>query len=307
MIISQISKRNGDWSDWDALTPVPPFAAGLQFGIAVFEGMQAHLNAATGVYEISFLRDNYTRLTRSAAVLSIAVPPIEHFEAGLKKEISTLCDIGTVRPNDRIYLRTVHFSGVEEIFPSSDYPYLAGIFARPVPSIKSPATIEVLADRSFVRAIPTSQIGAAKSAVNYARLIEENIKQPLSGNQMRLWLTPDEDRFVEELDTMSVGFVMNDDRIVVPPQTSSRLQSVTMTNLLRALQKKSVEVTELGFDLSWLEDSIASGNITTFFAASTGKGIAICNRLTIAGKTYKISQNKSQIKSLFHAFSDMYG
>src|SRR5206468_10578368 len=121
--VSCHSRQKGQWSAWADTASVPAFSAGLQFGISVFEGMQAHVFADEREFKIQFLADHYERLCRSAAVLGIDVPDAATFEAGLKLAIDPLLGAASIAPDHRIYLRTLHFSGCEDIFPRSDYPF----------------------------------------------------------------------------------------------------------------------------------------------------------------------------------------
>lgn len=296
------------WGEWSDTAHVPAFAAGLQFGVSVFEGMQAHVFEDGTQYRIQFLRDHYDRLTRSAATLGIGVPSQAHFEQGISRAVE---DVLATRTGDkdwtntRIYIRSVSFSGTEDIFPRSFYPFMCNIFALPVPKPQTPTDLRLLADPSFVRALPYSEIGAAKSAVNYTRIVELERDGPNPPDVQRLWLSPDTDRTVEELDTMALSYVLDDGSLHTPPATSSKLSSVTMKRLRSRLADLGHPVTETALRIDDLHQGLDSGRIAGLFSASTGKGLGIARQLTANGATRTLDFPPDLAATLWHAYSSM--
>jgi branched-subunit amino acid aminotransferase/4-amino-4-deoxychorismate lyase len=310
VFVSCHSRAKGIWSEWSARAEVPPFAAGLQFGLAVFEGMQARLFGGATRFKIQFLADHYQRLCASAALLGIEVPHRDWFETGLIRAIEPLlASAADSSPRSRLYLRSVHFSGCEDIFPRCDFPYFCNIFARVVPQPAQPVPLEVLADRPYFRAPAGSWLGSAKCAVNYTRLVELDTAQ-LAANQtnqtQRLWLSPEPGHSIEELDTMAIGLMMADGTFCVPPPSRSKLASVTLKNLVQQLTQAGKRVCERATGLEELDDQLCCGAVTGVFAASTGKGLGVVTRIRFAHKVLELTPPAGQVDTLWRAYTHMH-
>ena len=297
-----------NWTPWSRQLEVPAFSAGLQFGVSVFEGMQAHVSSAKGDYRIQFLDDHYARLTASSATVGIKIPTQPHFEAGVAAVVEDLLAARYDREdwsNTRIYIRGLSFSGSEDIFPRAHYPFLCNLFAVTVPLPQAPASLHLISDLSFIRAVPYSRIGAAKSAVNYTRIVELERDQPNPPQQQRLWLSPEQDRAVEELDTMGFGFVLDDGSLHTAPATASKLPSVTIKRLRARLAEMGHPVAETALPYEQLHRDLDSGRIVGLFGASTGKGLGIARQLTRAQQHYDLDFPPDVEALLWQAYRSM--
>ena len=236
------------------------------------------------------------------------MPSQRHLERGISRAVEDVLATRTGdedRTSTRIYIRCVSFSGTEDIFPRSSYPFVCNIFALPVPKPQAPTDLRLLADPSFVRALPYSEIGAAKSAVNYVRIVELERDGPNPPDVQRLWLSPDADRTVEELDTMALGYVLDDESLHTPPASSSKLSSVTMKRLRSRLADLGHPVSETALRIDGLHLGLDSGRIAGLFSASTGKGLGIARQLTANGATRTLDFPRDLAATLWHAYSSM--
>jgi|694.fasta_scaffold61789_5 branched-chain amino acid aminotransferase len=303
--VTAISADGAAWDDWRDDAPIPAFSAGLQFGVCVFEGMQALLDDA-GRARILFLPDHHARLQRSAATLGLSAPDQQTFDRGLMRAVVQALSRGVVDPEkQRIYLRTILYSGAEEIFPSSTPPYLCSIFALLVARPLAPSPLHFLAGPEFVRALPHSHLGAAKSAINYTRIVELDRSGVLAPDQQRIWLSPGHPALVEELDTMSLGLVMEDGTFHSPPDTGSKLASVTMGRLRRALRAKGTPIASVEMTLETLVEGIESGRIAGLFGASTGKGLGYATTLEVGGRSLPLRFPEQTAQRLWRLYTAM--
>jgi branched-subunit amino acid aminotransferase/4-amino-4-deoxychorismate lyase len=268
--------------------------------------MQAHLFEGESRFKIQFLSDHYLRLCASAAVLGIDVPSLANFETGLILSIEKTLRTEQPSPNQRLYLRSLHFSGTEDIFPRSGYPFFCNIFARPVPKPSAPVPLQILADRTYCRAPSYSRLGAAKCAVNYTGLVELANQWPSPPTQQRLWVSPHPDHAIEELDTMAVGLMLADGTFWVPPPSDSKLPSITMKRLLRRLAPNGGLIRSSPVGLEALSEQLQKGEIVGLFAASTGKGIGIATQIQIGEKVMELSPPQPQVDALWNAYVQMH-
>lgn len=307
VFVSCQSNSRGKWSDWSNTAHVPPFSAGLQFGISVFEGMQAHVFSGGREFRIQFLADHHERLSQSASLFGIDVPDIATFEAGLKLAATQVtCDQGTSADSQRIYLRTLHFSGCEDIFPRSSHPFFCNIFARFVPMPRGPAPISILADRPYVRAALGSSMGASKCATNYAQLVELDRISAVPPSVQRLWVSPKSGHAIEELDTMAIGLIMNDGTYRVPPPSTSKLPSITMKKLIQRLAENGHSTEPLTLDVDTLAEHLRSGIVSGIFAASTGRGLGLATEIQIGKQLHKLTPASEHVDALWRAYTEMH-
>jgi branched-subunit amino acid aminotransferase/4-amino-4-deoxychorismate lyase len=281
-----------------------PFAAGLQFGISVFEGMQARHADLGKPWQVQFFADHAERLVDSAAVLALSAPSPSHLLEGLEAAIEELDP--RAEKSDRLYLRVVLFSGVEEIFPSSAAPFICNIFAQQIPLPSEPMHLHVHAETPYVRALPGSTLGHAKAAVNYTVLVERALIHPLPPDSMRLWLSPEPNPTVEELDTMSIGFLLHSGRILVPPRSCSMLPGVSMKNFLAKLACQGLQVEERALTPKAFRTLLEGDDMAAFFATSTGKGLALVDRVSLPDRLVHSTPDAEAAARLWSTFGAMY-
>jgi len=283
---------------------MPPFAAGLQFGISVFEGMQARHADIGQPWQVQFLSDHAERLAYSAATLGLSAPSRSHLLEGLEATIEDFDPCA--EKSGRLYLRVVLFSGAEEIFPSSAPPFICNIFARQIPLTTEPVYLHVHADAPYWRALPDSALGHAKAATNYTPLVERALKHPLPPDSMRMWQSPGPHPIMEELDTMSIGFILHSGRVLVPPRSDSMLPGVSMKNLLAELARQGMQIEERALIPEAFRALIEDDDLAAFFATSTGKGLALVDRVTLSDGQALPATDTETTSLLWSAFNSMY-
>jgi len=206
----------------------------------------------------------------------------------------------------RIYLRSLHFSGCEDIFPRSDFPFFCNIFARLIPNAAAPVKISILADKPYVRSVLGSHLGSSKCAVNYTRMVELDLLCKHPPAMQRLWVSNSTGFPIEELDTMAIGFMGAGGEFILPPKSAGKLPSITLARLTQKLLEEGQVVRSEAVGLSELREHLASGAIVGIFAVSTGKGLAIAEQIQIGDELLRIVTPNDRIEALWHTFTRIY-
>jgi len=240
-----------------------PATMALHYGQSVFEGVMAHRQAGGG-WAIFRAADYATRLVQSGQ--RMAIPMLEpdgwvdlwrqfvRYEAALLDD-----DVAD------LYLRPLVFGSSARLgdVPSEAYQLvILGVVHDPEPV----APLEVLVTDRFVRAAPGG-VGMAKVPGNYgAAMLARQVALEAGCDQV-LWLDAGRHRWIEELGSMNVAFILSD-TLVTPNLTDTILAGVTRATMLQlvdelglAYEERPIALEEITAALSWkgLTEAIGCG------------------------------------------------
>ncbi len=94
--------------------------------------------------------------------------------------------------------------------------------------------VKIFVTDKYVRAMPGG-VGHVKTAGNYAASIMAAVEAQRQGFTQVLWLDARERKYIEEVGTMNIFFVL-DDEVVTPPLTGSILPGITRQSVLQLLR-----------------------------------------------------------------------
>ena len=198
-----------------ASIPMDPSTMVLHYGQGVFEGLKAYRTDEGGVQLFRPL-DNFKRMNRSSKLLCIA----EHDEAfaldALKQLLTVEKDWVPSQPGTSLYIRptivaTDPFLGVRASFTYRFFIILSPVGAY-YPEGFNP--VKILVSKDHVRAV-RGGVGEAKTPGNYAASLLAGDKAHDEGYTQVLWLDGVEQKYIEEVGSMNIFFVI-DDEIVTP-------------------------------------------------------------------------------------------
>jgi len=250
-----------------------PAAMVLHYGQEVFEGLKAYRGADGSIY-LFRPKDNFARLNRSCARLCI--PQLDEAKAHEHLRRLVALDWKWV-PRSRgtsLYIRptviaTDPFLGVR----ASDN-YLFFVITGPVgayyPEGFNPVSIYV-SDR-YVRAV-RGGLGEAKTSANYAASLAGQVEAKSKGFTQVLWLDAIERRWVEEVGTMNVFFVVGGE-VVTPPLTGSILPGITRDSVIRICRDWGLTVVERPIAIDEVVEGARTGKLTEAFGTGTAAVIS---------------------------------
>lgn len=245
--------------------PLPPSITGLQYALAVFEGMKAH-RGPDGRLLLFRPHENAQRFQRSAARLAMPPVPEPLFMEGLRAVLREDHEWAPPHGTGALYIRPVQFSNDPAIGVRPAERFLFSIFTSPYAKYYA-APVDVLVTDRYARAFPGGT-GDVKPAGNYggAMLADREAKE--QGCQSVLWLDGVEHRYVEECGVMNVFAVLRD-RILTPPLTGTILPGVTRASVIALLRAMGHVVEETRFTIDELMAAHDRGDLREFFGTGT--------------------------------------
>lgn len=254
----------------------------------IFEGLKAYRGADGGIR--LFRHDkNIERMRRSAKRL--CMPDFDANEAADAIKQLVLLDDKWIPKTDgcALYIRptmiaTDPFLGVR---PSTNYLFY--VILSPVgayyPEGFNPVSIMV--QTNYIRAAEGG-VGDAKTGGNYAASLAGQVEAKKKGFTQVLWLDAKDKRYVEEVGTMNMFFVIGDE-VLTSPLTGSILPGVTRDSVLNILKHwGDYKVVERKVDINEVVEAAEKGTLKEAFGTGTAAIISPVGRFHYNNKTYRV-------------------
>ena len=278
-----------------------PAAVALHYGQAIFEGLKAY-RCSDGNIRLFRAMDNMKRMNRSA--WRMCMPQINEQE--LLDSIKELVRIekrwvpeakGTslyIRP---FMIATEAFLGVR---PAKEY--ILSVILSPVGAYYAEGfnPVRIYVTDKFVRAT-RGGVGEAKTAGNYAASLMASEEAKKLGFTQVLWLDAAERRYIEEVGTMNIFFVL-DDTLVTPALSGSILPGITRDSVLKLADAWGIKVQERAITIDEVIEAAASGHLRECFGSGTAAVISPVGSLYYKGEDYPI--NGGETGELAHRLFD---
>jgi branched-chain amino acid aminotransferase len=291
MFIMDYTEGKG-WHDARIIPYAPlmidPATMVLHYGQAVFEGLKAY-QSKDGRILLFRPHRNMERINISNDRLCIPPVDVDFAVEALKAIVKVDQDWIPKAEGTSLYLRpfiiaTDPYLGVR---PSNTYQFI--VIMSPVgayyPEGINPVKIYV--ESEYVRAV-RGGIGFAKTPGNYAASIKAQVEAKKKGFTQVLWLDGVEKKYVEEVGTMNV-FFMIDDEVITPSLEGSLLAGITRDSTISLLKNWGVKVTERRISIQELYEAHARGSLKEAFGTGTAAVISPIGELTWDGKQITIN------------------
>jgi branched-chain amino acid aminotransferase len=135
-------------------------------------------------------------------------------------------------------------------------------------------------------------VGEAKTAGNYAASIFAATEATKLGYTQVLWLDARERRYVEEVGTSNIFFVMNGE-LVTPALGGTILAGITRDSVLHLARHWGVKVAERPVSIDEVVSGCKSGALKEMFASGTAAVISPVGEICYKGKDYKVGDGRT--------------
>lgn len=274
--------ENGKWEDATIVPYGPlslsPATSFMHYGQAIFEGIKAYKNPQ-GEPIIFRPQDNWKRFNLSATRMAMPEVPEEIFMEGLKQLIDL--DQAWIPEGDgtSLYIRPFMIATDEFIGVRTAEKYTFMIITSPAgPYYNKPVSIFV--QDKYVRAFPGGT-GYIKSAGNYGLCMYPTQQIKDMGYDQVLWTDGFEHKYVQEIGTMNVFFVIGDTVVTPDLNEGTILAGVTRDSILVLLREKGIKVEERRISIDELKEAHKTGQLKEAFGAGTAASVAVISELTI--------------------------
>ena len=272
--------ENGEWKNVEIKPYQPlllsPSVAALHYGHAIFEGIKAYKDKEGNPY-IFRPYDNFKRFNVSARRMQMPTIPEEIFMEGMRRLIDLDRNWIPEKEDHSLYIRPVMFSSDEVIGvkPSDTYKFII-ILSPTGPYYAAPMRIYV--EEHYSRAAPGG-IGYAKAAGNYGGSMLVTAEAKKNGYDQVLWTDALEHKYVQEIGTMNVFFIIGDKALTPDLQQGTILAGVTRDSAITVLQEMGYAVDENKVSIDELVDAYKAGSLTEVFGTGTAATISMIKEL----------------------------
>ncbi len=281
----------------------------MHYGQGIFEGLKAY-RTDQGKIQLFRPRDNFKRLNYSARKLCIP-----EFDEGfaleaLKALVSLEKEWVPRAEGTSLYIRPTVVATDPFLGVRASHTYRFFIILSPVgayyPEGFNP--IKILVTNEHVRAV-RGGLGDTKTLANYAASLLAGEKAHKAGYTQVLWLDGVEQKYVEEVGSMNILFVIGDE-LITPMLNGSILPGITRDTVLALGRRWGMKVTERKISIDEVFDAHRAGTLTEVFGSGTAAVISPVGELKYGEKTIHIGQGQPGpvAKRLFDAIMNIqYG
>ncbi|HHL34600.1 MAG TPA: branched-chain amino acid aminotransferase [Desulfobulbaceae bacterium] len=264
-----------------------PSSMVLHYGQAIFEGLKAYHTDSGGV-QLFRPRDNIKRMNRSGERL--CMPPLdEDFVLEAMLELLKL-EKGWVPKADgtSLYIRPTIIATDPYIGLRPSFAYRFFIILSPVgayyPEGFDPVKIWVTS--KYVRAV-RGGVGEAKTAGNYAASLYATKLANEDGYTQVMWLDGVDLKYVEEVGSMNIFFVIGDE-LITPELNGSILSGVTRDSVIQLAESWGIKVVERKISIDEVYAAHADGSLKEVFGSGTAAVISPVGNIKFDGKEITI-------------------
>ncbi|MGD9103043.1 MAG: branched-chain amino acid aminotransferase [Desulfobacterales bacterium] len=271
-----------------ALDPSTMF---LHYAQGAFEGLKAY-RTDSGHIQLFRPQENFKRLNRSCRRL--CMPEIDEAQAldVLKQLLIMEKDWVPRAPETSLYIRPTLIATDPYIGVRASFNYRYYIILSPVgayyPEGFNP--VKILVTHEYVRAV-RGGVGEAKTPGNYAASILAGEKAHKEGYAQVLWLDGVEQKYIEEVGSMNIFFVI-DGEIITPELNGSILPGITRDSVIRLAKHWSDRVSERKISIDELMQAHAAGKLTEVFGSGTAAVISPVGEIKYGDQVFTIANGK---------------
>ena len=250
----------------------------LHYGQAIFEGLKAYRTSKEKV-QLFRPEQNMARFNRSARL--VCIPEIdEAFVLRVLKKLIAIDKKWVPRaPETSLYIRPTIIATDPYLGVRPSHTYRLFIILSPVgayyPEGFNPVTIWVT--DKYVRTV-RGGLGEAKTPANYAASLYGAEVAKKAGYTQVLWLDAIEQRYIEEVGTMNILFVINGE-LITPPLGGSILAGITRDSVLTLARHWNIPVAERPVTIDELVEAHKGGSLHEIFGSGTAAVISPVSHL----------------------------
>lgn len=278
--------KNGSWQTPEivpfenySLSPATSF---IHYGQAIFEGIKAYRHA-DGKIAIFRPIDNFHRLNISAARMDMPALPEEIFMEGLRQLVALDEAWIPGEAETSLYIRPFMIGMDEFIGVRTSETYRFGIITSPAGAYYN-KPVRIYVQDKFVRAVKGG-IGFTKAAGNYGASMLPAHEVKKMGYDQILWTDAIEHKYVQEIGTMNVFFIVDGKALTPDLNSGTILAGVTRNSIIQLLKDNNIPVEERAISIDELVAAQKAGKLQEAFGSGTAASMSFISDLTHQDET----------------------
>lgn len=294
MILVDYNKEQG-WHDARIVPYGPlnydPGAMIFHYGQSTFEGLKAYFIDENTIH-LFRPEKNFERMNNSNDRLCIPEVNPEEFTNYIIEALKIEKDWIPKENGKSLYIRPMIVATDECLGVHASKTYQFVCMFCPVASYYKSGIepVKIYVEHDFKRAVKGGT-GFAKTAANYAQSLKSQEEAEEAGYAQVLWLDAIERKYIEEVGSMNIMFVI-DGTVVTPELNGSILPGITRTSALELLRDKGYKVEERKISIEELIQAAEEGRLDEVFGTGTAAVISPVGEILYEGKTYIINGGK---------------
>jgi len=289
---------DGEWTNLEIVPfqsfQMHPAGLVLHYGQAIFEGMKASKGVDGKPY---FLRPEMhsKRLNASAQRMCMPDVPEDLFEQAIHELVDL--DQGWIpqAEGSALYVRPYMFANGEFIGVAASDTYKFIICTLPVGPYY-PKPVKLKAEETYIRAAQGG-VGEAKTAGNYAASLYPAKLAKEEGYDQIMWLDAKEFKYVQEVGTMNIFFVIGDE-VITPATTGTILKGITRKTIIEILKGKGYKVSERQISIDEVVEASKNGSLKEVFGTGTAAVIAVVEEIKYRDTIMKLNPDDYVVAKL---------
>lgn len=264
-----------------------PAATVLHYGQEVFDGMKAY-TATDGNVVFFRPKDNFVRINNSARRLCMPEIVVEDAMDALRQLVALDRDWVPGSRGTSLYIRPNYIGIDPYLGVSSASEYLFYIILSPVGAYYSTGLkpVKIYVENHYVRAVKGG-LGFAKTSANYAASLLAGEEAHKKGCSQALWLDGKTGKYIEEVGSMNIFFVIGG-ILYTPPLEGSILPGITRDSVINLARDFGMSVREERLTIDDVTDAIRGGEMSEAFGTGTAAVISPVGELFYEGESYEI-------------------
>ncbi len=268
-----------------------PAAMCLHYGQEIFEGLKAY-RTADGSVQLFRPDENFKRMNVSAERMVIPKIDEEFCLHALKELLKVEEDWVPSAEGASLYIRPFIFAVDPYVGVRPADHYLFMIILSPSGAYYSTGLnpVKIYVESRYVRAV-RGGTGFAKTAANYAISLAGQDEAHKQDYEQVLWLDGVEQKYVEEVGSMNIFFVI-DGKVITPALTGSVLPGITRKSAIEVCRSRGYEVEERKISIEEIAKAYDDGKLDEVFGTGTAAVISPVGHLKWNDKIMTINDNK---------------
>ncbi len=268
-----------------------PAAMCLHYGQEIFEGLKAY-RTADGTVQLFRPDENYKRMNVSAERMVIPKIDEDFMVKATKKLIEVEQEWVPHTDGAALYIRPFIFATDPYVGVRPADHYLFMIILSPSGAYYSTGLnpVKIYVEQKYVRAV-RGGTGFAKTAANYAISLKGQDEAHNQDYEQVLWLDGVEQKYIEEVGSMNIFFVI-DGEVITPELTGSVLPGITRKSAIEICKRKGYKVSERRITIQEVSKAYDEGKLDEVFGTGTAAVISPVGHLKWGDKIMTINNNE---------------
>jgi len=268
-----------------------PAAMVFHYGQELFEGMKAY-RTESGKLQLFRPEKNIARMNWTCDRLCIPELDPEFALEAIKETVKFDSEWIPSEPEYSLYIRPFIIATDPYIGVRASSTYLFMIILSPVGSYYPEGInpVKIYVENEYVRAVKGG-LGFAKAGANYAASLKAQYKAKEIGYAQVMWLDGVERKYIDEVGTMNVFFVI-DGKIITPSLDGSILPGVTRDSVIHLLKEWGYDVQERKLALAEVVEANKNGTLNEAFGTGTAAVISPIGELNNNGDKMNINNGE---------------